>query len=170
MSPSYAMNWLWAERRVLMRMQVSFLSNIPTSLSIVLFSIFCCPPSTPPPRHHTWSLWWSRHQRRRPSRHRSWFFVKLWKIQNLKSLNLNKSFARGLPLAAAIDGTSNVPPPSNTVRPGKNCNQVWHYALLEGGCEDYLQRRRIWSFLCLDEQITLWCLQRHLMCKQIWSF
>ena len=35
----------------------------------------------------------------------------------------------------------------------------------EGWHKKYLQRRRIWSFLSLDEEIALWCLQTHLVCK-----
>merc|ERR1719458_29600 len=56
---------------------------------------------------------------------------------------LNKSLARGLPFAAAMDGTSNVPPPSNTVRPGKNFSEagfgvswVWINRLRFGVCKD----------------------------------
>ena len=89
--------------------------------------------------------------------------------------NLNKSFARGLPLAAAMEGTSNVPPPSNTVRPGKNWKQAHLASSISWGVPqkrhtEYLQWRRIWSFLRLDEQTALWRLMRHLMWKIMWSF
>ena len=57
------------------------------------------------------------------------------KRKNIHPWNdLKRSLARGLPLAAAMVGTSKVPPPSSTARPGKNCNDkiedIWYWTNL----------------------------------------